>query len=459
MAKLDLVVENTHFFTYKGINILLDVNSGAVHVLDDAAAAVLDVELKGGDFPALYAKFGKDIVDEAVAQLKQLKDEGLLASSGAEDIGALFEQPAYVKSLCLHVSHDCNLRCRYCFAGTGRFGGQRQLMTAATARAAVDLILDASGPRQSCEIDFFGGEPLMNMPVVKETVQYARQAAEAKGKQVNLTLTTNGVLLDQDVRDYLAEQQIKLVLSLDGRKQVNDYMRPGARGGGSYADIMPNLRAMVDQLDGQGYYLRGTYTRHNLDFASDVAHMLECGFRELSVEPVVAPPQADYALTEDDYPCLAEEYDRLVDLYLEYQRRGEPFNFFHFNVNLEQGPCLPKRLRGCGAGFEYLAVTPDGELYPCHQFVGEENFLLGDVHQGIVNNQVSERFRHAHIYNKQECSGCWARHFCSGGCNANAYHQNNDLLKPYHVGCLVQKKRLECAIYLEVTKLLSTGGE
>ncbi len=458
MAVMDISKHDIHLFTYKELNILLDVNSGAIHLLDKPAAGVVRGVMDNEPEHLLVEKFGQSAVTEITEQLAELKNKGLLGSKGEVDVWSLTAEPAYVKSLCLHVSHDCNLRCRYCFAGTGRFGGERQLMTAETAKQAVDFLLDVSGPRQFCEIDFFGGEPLLNFPVVRETVLYAREAAEKKGKQVSLTLTTNGMLLDEEVRKFLRDCDIKLVLSLDGRPGVNDYMRPTAAGGGSYREILPKFKAMVDDLGGENYYIRGTYTRHNLDFASDIAHMLDCGFTELSVEPVVAPPDAVYALTEEDYPRLAAEYDRLVDFYLEYWERGIPFNFFHFNVSLEQGPCLSKRLRGCGAGFEYLAVTPAGELYPCHQFVGEREFYLGNVERGITNTAVSERFRQAHIFNKPECRQCWARFYCSGGCNANAYQQNRDLFKPYKVGCLIQKKRLECAIYLEVRELLAARG-
>ncbi|WP_366923575.1 thioether cross-link-forming SCIFF peptide maturase [Metallumcola ferriviriculae] len=449
--------DNIHIFSYRELNILLDVNSGAVHLLTDTAAAIVAAAIKGASADLLQDKFGNDAVSQVMTELRGLQQQGVLASP-VEDNRLPQEEVSYIKSLCLHVSHDCNLRCRYCFAGTGRFGGDRELMTADTAKQAVDFLLAASGPRQFCEIDFFGGEPLMNFSVVMETVKYAQKAAAIKGKKINLTLTTNGMLLDEDVRRFLVKNEIKLVLSLDGRPEINDYIRPGAGGKGSYREIVPKFKAMVNELGGKNYYIRGTYTKHNRDFAADIAHMLTCGFRELSIEPVVASSEAGYALTEEDYPFIASEYDRLVDLYLEYWDNGDPFNFFHFNVNLEQGPCLAKRLRGCGAGFEYLAVTPGGELYPCHQFVGDEKFRIGTVTEGIINTSVGETFKQTHVYNKEECRRCWARFYCGGGCNANAYQQSGDLFEPYKVGCLVQRKRLECAIYLETKKLIDTGG-
>ncbi|MBO8168615.1 MAG: thioether cross-link-forming SCIFF peptide maturase [Thermoanaerobacteraceae bacterium] len=450
----ELSPSDVHLFSYRELNILLDVNSGAVHVLDDVAAEYLRCLLNGESPEPLATRYGWQAVKEAGDQLAGLQQQGLLGSKSTIDVGALEQEQSYIKSLCLHVSHDCNLRCRYCFAGTGRFGGERQLMDLATAKQAVDFLLDASGPRQFCEIDFFGGEPLLNFSVVRDTVLYAKEAARKTGKEIRLTLTTNGMLLDEAVRKFIKDHGIKVVLSLDGRPEINDYMRPAANGEGSYGKILPNFHSMVRDLNGVDYYIRGTYTRHNLDFSEDIVHMLRQGFRELSVEPVVAPPEAPYSLSEQDYPRIAQEYDRLVELYLEWQAQGKSFNFFHFNVNLEQGPCLSKRLRGCGAGFEYLAVTPGGDLYPCHQFVGEEEFCLGNVGTGITNWDLSSYFQRAHVFNKKDCPQCWARFHCSGGCNANAYQQNGDLFTPYGVGCLIQKKRLECAIYLEVKKLL-----
>ncbi|NLL18229.1 MAG: thioether cross-link-forming SCIFF peptide maturase, partial [Clostridia bacterium] len=320
---------------------------------------------------------------------------------------------------------------------------------------ALDFLLANSGSRPTVEVDFFGGEPLMNMPVVRELVFYGEEAAAKAGKTIEFTLTTNGVLLNDEISSFLKEHKVNLVLSIDGRPQVNDYMRPMAGGQASYERIVPRYRQLVQALKPTDYYIRGTYTRHNLDFAEDVRHLHDLGFTSLSVEPVVAASEEDYAFQPEDLPRISQEYDRLVDLYLERKEAGNCFDFFHFNVDLEQGPCLPKRLTGCGAGFEYLAVTPEGDLYPCHQFVGRTEYKLGDVWQGLVNEAVSQSFRDAHIYNKEACSRCWARFLCSGGCHANADAHNGTLLEPYEMGCRLQQKRLECAIYLECVKRIA----
>jgi len=455
----DIAQEDVHLFSYRELNILLDVNSGSIHVLDDAASDLFQAIMDKEDMDTMIDKYGEAAGQEAYQQLLAIQAEGLLGSKTDLDADSLLKEASYIKSLCLHVSHDCNLRCKYCFAGTGDFGGDRQLMSIDTAKKAIDFLLEASGPRPFCEVDFFGGEPLMNFDVVKDAVIYAKEASRKIGKEIRLTLTTNGMLLNEQVRRFLVEHKIKLVLSLDGRAEVNDFMRPTVSGRGSYERIIPNFQSMVEELDGMDYYLRGTYTKHNLDFSHDVEHMAGLGFRELSVEPVVAPEKEAYAISEEDFSALSEEYDRLVDLYLDYQQKGDPFNFFHFNINLEQGPCLSKRLRGCGAGFEYLAVTPRGDLYPCHQFVGQTEFCLGNVREGVKNKNISRTFKNTHIFNKKECPRCWVRFYCSGGCNANAYQQNGDLLTPYKTECLVQKKRLECAIYLKVKGMLNAEGE
>ncbi len=455
----NIAQENVHLFSYRELNILLDVNSGSIHVLDGAASDLFQALMEKKVMNTVIDKYGETAVQEAYQQLLAMQAEGLLGSKMDFDADSLLQDDSYIKSLCLNISHDCNLRCKYCFAGTGDFGGDRQLMSFDTAKQAIDFLLKASGPRPFCEVDFFGGEPLMNFDVVKDTVIYAKEAARKIDKEIRLTLTTNGMLLNEQVRRFLVEHKVKLVLSLDGRAETNDFMRPTASGRGSYERIIPNFQSMVEELDGVDYYLRGTYTKHNLDFSHDVEHMASLGFRELSVEPVVASKEEDYAISEEDYPKVSKEYDRLVDLYLDYQQKGDPFNFFHFNISLEQGPCLSKRLRSCGAGFEYLAVTPQGDLYPCHQFVGQPEFCLGNVTEGVKDKSISQTFKNTHIFNKKDCSKCWARFYCSGGCNANSYQQSGDLLTPYKTGCLVQKKRLECAIYLEVKKMLHAEGE
>jgi uncharacterized protein len=451
--------KDLHLYTYKELNILLDINSGAVHLVDDLTKDVINSLIQhNGEALQVLAKlkstYSEEEIVEVLAELKSLEEEGLLFTQ--EEITAPWTaEEKIIKSLCLHVAHDCNLRCRYCFAGTGEFNGPRGLMELEVGKAALDFLLANSGSRPTVEVDFFGGEPLMNMPVVRELVFYGEEAAAKAGKTIEFTLTTNGMLLDDEISSFLKEHKVNLVLSIDGRREVNDYMRPMAGGQGSYERIVPRYRQLVQALKPTDYYIRGTYTRYNLDFAEDVRHLHDLGFTSLSVEPVVAAPEEDYAFQPEDLPRISQEYDRLVDLYLERKEAGNGFDFFHFNVDLEQGPCLPKRLTGCGAGFEYLAVTPEGELYPCHQFVGRTEYKLGDVWQGLVNEAVSRRFRDAHIYNKETCSKCWARFLCSGGCHANADAHNGTLLEPYEMGCRLQQKRLECAIYLECVKRMA----
>lgn len=455
--------KDLHLFTYKGLNILLDVNSGAVHLVDDLTREVLVLlrEYRGDGeqvVQALQGRYPAEEVEEIFRELRSLQEEGLLFAEDTPTVPWTAKEKM-IKSLCLHVAHDCNLRCRYCFAGTGQYSGPRGLMPLEVGQAAVDFLLSQSGPRPTVEVDFFGGEPLMNMPVVRELIAYGKEAARRVGKTIQFTLTTNGMLLDDDTAAFLREHQVSLVLSLDGRPEVNDRMRPLAGGQGSYHRIVPRYRRLVAQLKPTDYYIRGTYTRYNLDFAEDVRHLHDLGFTSLSLEPVVASPEDDYAFRDEDVPRICAEYDRLVDLYLERAGEGRPFDFFHFNVDLEQGPCLPKRLTGCGAGFEYLAVTPEGDLYPCHQFVGREGFKLGDVWHGIVREEISDRFREAHIYSKEACRACWARFLCSGGCHANAQAHTGSLLEPYALGCRLQKKRLECAIFLQCWKRIKENGE
>lgn len=445
--------KDLHLFTYKDLNILLDVNSGAVHVIDDLTKAVLELlkEFRGDGERVLEAgrdRYPAGEMEEILHELQGLARDGLLFTEDSPTVPWTAHEKI-IKSLCLHVAHDCNLRCRYCFAGTGEYSGPRGLMPLEVGQAALDFLLAHAGARPTVEVDFFGGEPLLNMPVVRELISYGKEAARRAGKTIDFTLTTNGMLLDDDTAAFLREQNVSLVLSIDGRPEVNDRMRPMAGGQGSYHRIVPRYRRLVAQLKPTDYYIRGTYTRFNLDFAEDVRHLHDLGFVSLSIEPVVARPEDDYAFREEDLPQIYAEYDRLVDLYLARAAEGRPFDFFHFNVDLEQGPCLPKRLTGCGAGFEYLAVTPEGDLYPCHQFVGRTGYKLGDVWQGIVEEEVSRRFREAHIYNKEACRACWARFLCSGGCHANAEAHTGSLFEPYETGCRLQKKRLECAIYLE----------
>lgn len=449
-----------HKFYLNGLYVLLDVNSGAVHILDKLTYDVLDT-FDGSNDEAVVEAWGETYSDqevrEALVELRQLMDLQLLFAPELT-VPLTFSDKPIVKSLCLHVAHDCNLRCGYCFAGTGDFGHSRGLMTTDVARRAVDFIIEQSGVRKHCEIDFFGGEPLLNFDVVKETVAYVRQRETETGKIFKLTLTTNAVLLDPDNIQFLNDNNISLVLSLDGRREVHDRMRPGATGEGSYDEALANIRAVVDSRQGQNYYLRGTFTAYNLDFAADVLAMANAGFKLLSVEPVVGK-DADYEIAEEHLPVLFAEYEKLAAEYLQRKLAGEGFEFFHFNMDIHHGPCVAKRLSGCGAGHEYLAVTPEGDLYPCHQFVGREDYLLGNVFDGVSNTTIPQTFRQTHVLNKEDCRQCWARFYCSGGCHANAQLMHGRIDQPYTIGCELQKKRLECALMIQAKLALSQAGK
>lgn len=439
-----------HRFYLNGMYILLDINSGAVHIIDKLVYDIMDIFDVSNDntvLAALTGNYAEDEVREALAELHELVDSGQLLTS-ALAVPPTFSDKSLVKSLCLHIAHDCNLRCNYCFAGTGDFGHDRSLMSKQVGERAVDFIIENSGSRRHCEIDFFGGEPLLNMSTVKHVVDYVRRREVETGKIFKLTLTTNAVLLSEEITKYLNDNNISLVLSLDGRQAVHDRMRPYADGSGSFADVVQNVRRVVDSREGQNYYLRGTYTAYNLDFAADVLAMADMGFKQLSVEPVVAK-DVDYALHEKHLPELYRQYELLAEEYLARKMAGRGFEFFHFNLDINNGPCVAKRLSGCGAGHEYFAVTPEGELYPCHQFVGREEFLLGNVFDGIKKTELPQQFRKAHVLNKAECRDCWARFYCSGGCHANANLFNNDIEQPYKLGCELQKKRLECALMIQ----------
>lgn len=457
-----------HRFKFDEEKIVVDVNSGAVHVVDDITWDALDFfdphrreweVFKGKVIAGLKGKYKREDILDVLSEIKDIMEEGLLFSED-KGVGAipLMERPV-IKSLCLHVAHDCNLRCQYCFAGMGPFGGDKSLMPIEVGIAAIDFLIRESGKRKHCEIDFFGGEPLMNMGTVRHVVEYGREQAAKHNKEFKFTLTTNAVKLDEENINYLNQNDIAVVLSLDGRSSTNDRMRLTPGGEGSYDLITPNIVKMVDARGNENYYVRGTYTRFNLDFAADVMHLVDdLGFKHVSVEPVVASPDNDYAFREEDLPVLYAEYEKLTRDYVNHLRQGKEFNFFHFNLDLVKGPCLPKRLSGCGAGHEYMAVTPDGELYPCHQFVGREGFALGNVFDGVGEDKrpLMETFRQAHVYNKPKCRECWAKFYCSGGCHANAHAFNGKLSEPYALGCELEKKRLECAIYVQVKKMLNS---
>lgn len=449
---------NIYKFYSNGLYILLDINSGAVHVVDKMVYDIMDV-FDGSNDEAVVTAFGNQYeaseLKEVLAELHQLIADNKLFTPMLEVPLTYSEQPL-VKSVCLHVAHDCNLRCGYCFAGTGDFGHTRGLMSTEVAEKAVEFIIENSGPRINSEIDFFGGEPLMNMDTVRHAVTYIRRRERETGKKFQLTLTTNGVLLNDEITQYLNDNNILLVLSLDGRREVHDSIRPFPNGKGSYDVVRNNVTKTIASRNDEKYYLRGTFTACNLDFAADVIDMADLGCTQLSVEPVVSK-DSRYALTEEHLPKLFAEYDKLAAIYLERKRNGKGFDFFHFNVDINNGPCVAKRLSGCGAGHEYFAVTPEGDLYPCHQFVGREEFLLGNVFDGVKNTELPLKFRKTHVLTKEECRGCWARYYCGGGCHANADLFNGTIEKPYKLGCELQKKRLECAIMIQAILLLESG--
>ena len=428
---------------------VLDVNSGAVHLVDDVIYDLLDVFDGTNDdeaIAALQTSYPEKDLREALEELHQLQEEGLLFSPEFE-VPQTFAETPILKSLCLHIAHDCNLRCGYCFAGTGDFGGYRAMMSKETAEKAVEFAIAGSKMRHNLELDLFGGEPLMNPEVVKHVINYVRRREFETGKNIKLTLTTNGTLLNDDIIQFLNDNRVMLVLSLDGKKETHDNMRPFPNKTGSYDAAVRGFKKVIESRNGKNYYLRGTYTHFNPHFAEDTLDMTKIG-KELSVEPVVGIDEP-YVLTEADLPVLYEEYDKLARAYLQKRREGDAFDFFHFNVALDNGPCVAKRLAGCGAGHEYFAITPEGDIYPCHQFVGREQYKLGTLDTGVVKPDLVQKFRHTHVMTKPACRECWARFFCSGGCHANADLINGDISIPYEYGCKLQKKRLECAIILQ----------
>lgn len=441
----------THKFKFENSNIVMDIHSGSIHLVDEVAYAIVeDVEhLSKEEVIAKYeSTFAKEEIEEAIDELNSLRENGMLYTADQYEtlVPAFLEREPVVKALCLHVAHDCNLKCKYCFAGEGEYHGHRGMMSLEIGKKSIDFIIENSKHRKNIEVDFFGGEPLMNWEVVKGVVAYAREREKETGKNFRFTMTTNGVLLNDEIIDYLNENMYNVVLSLDGRKEVNDNMRPTINGKGSYDIILPKFKKLVEKRGGKQYYVRGTYTHHNLDFAEDVKHVTAQGFKEVSVEPVVAPNEMDYALKADDIDALCAEYEKLAKYIVQQTKQGEGFNFFHFMVDLEGGPCVHKRLAGCGSGTEYLAVTPEGDLYPCHQFVGLEEFKMGDVNVGVTNKEMRCKFEKCNVYSKSECKECWAKFFCSGGCAANSYNFHGDIHHVYEIGCELQKKRLECAI-------------
>ena len=444
-----------HTFEMLGCYIAMDVASGAVHILDKLAyeaVRLLTPPLTETCPEVLFEKLdaSREEITEAYAELYALYSEGMLFSEDDyEQIAALIDRHPPVKALCLHISHDCNLRCKYCFAGTGNFGGARMLMPPDVAIDAMKFVAKASGKRRNIEVDFFGGEPLMAFDTVIQTVEYVRAHEKEWGKNFRFTITTNGLALDDKKIEFINREMDNVVLSLDGRPEVNDELRRDIAGNGSYSRIVPKLLKTAQGRNGKDYYVRGTFTKLNLDFAEDVLHMHDIGFKEISVEPVVtSDPRLDF--TPEDLPKIYAEYERLAQIMLDRAGTEEDFNFFHFMIDLEQGPCVIKRLRGCGAGAEYLAVTPDGELYPCHQFVGNEEFKIGTIYDPEnLNEDLRAQFAGQNVYTREGCRDCFARFYCSGGCSAANYNKNGDLNKPYAYGCDLERKRVECAIGLK----------
>ncbi|HBG1740556.1 TPA: thioether cross-link-forming SCIFF peptide maturase [Clostridioides difficile] len=453
-----------HKFSMNGYNIVLDVNGGAVHVLDDVAYDLLDFykeKSKEEILEILKSKYQEEKINEAYEEILNLEKEGLLYTEDTYQYHPSFvHREPVVKALCLNVAHDCNLKCKYCFAAQGDFGGEKELMSFEVGKAAIDYLIANSGSRKNLEIDFFGGEPLMNFEVVKQLVDYGRSVEKDYNKNIRFTITTNGVLLNDEIIDYINENIHNVVLSLDGRKEVNDNMRPTLNDKGSYDITLPRFKKLVEKrAKDKYYYIRGTFTRDNLDFSKDVMHFADLGFKLTSVEPVVGDESNPYALREEDLPKIFEEYEKFAVEYADRQLQGDGFKFFHFMIDLNQGPCVIKRITGCGAGNEYLSVTPNGDIYPCHQFVGNEEFKMANIfdEEIVLPENLKNMFREAHVYTKEECKQCWNKFYCSGGCHANAINFNNDISKPYELGCEMQRKRTECSIMIQA-KLMLEGA-
>ncbi|MBE6644838.1 MAG: thioether cross-link-forming SCIFF peptide maturase [Ruminococcaceae bacterium] len=450
-----------HQYKLNGYNIVLDTVSGSVHTVDEVAYDIIAMyksESIENIVTEILAKYGHcaDVTREEI--LACIEDIKALEEGGKLFTEDKFEKLAYsyknnsnvIKAMCLHIAHTCNLNCSYCFASQGKYQGERALMSYEVGKRAFDFLVEKSGTRRNLEVDFFGGEPLMNWDVVKKLVAYARSIEKEHNKNFRFTLTTNGMLIDDDVIDFLNKEMSNVVLSLDGRKEVNDHFRKDYRGRGSYDVIVPKFKKLVEARGGKNYYVRGTFTHNNVDFTNDILHMADLGFTELSMEPVVCPPGDPYALTEEDLPKLFEQYEKLAVEMIKRKKEGRGFTFYHYMLDLKNGPCIYKRITGCGSGTEYVSVTPWGELYPCHQFVGDEKYSLGNIWDGIKNTEIQDEFRSCNAYAREECRDCWAKLYCSGGCAANSYHATGSIGGVYRYGCELFKKRIECAVMIKV---------
>ena len=443
------IKERIHKYSLNGKNIVLDINSGAVHVVEDIVYDILDyykTYTLDEIIKLLEDKYDDKDIMEAYEEISLLENEGILYSEGVSIQDIRYNEDNVIKALCLHVAHDCNLRCNYCFASQGDFKGDRSLMSLEVGKKALEFLVKHSGGRRNLEVDFFGGEPLMNFEIIKKLVMYGKDLEKNYNKHFRFTITTNGVLLDEDNMKFINEYMDNVVLSLDGRKRINDNMRRTITDEGSYDIILPKFQKMVAKRGDKDYYVRGTFTSYNLDFSNDVLHFYDKGFKKISIEPVVTSPDKDYGIKEEHIDTILKEYEKFSKDYINIKKKDDDFLFFHFMIDLDQGPCIVKRIVGCGAGSEYMAVTPEGELYPCHQFVGDKKFKIGNVYEGITNNEIVKEFKNASVYNKEKCRSCWARFYCSGGCHANAYNHHGNIMKPYDIGCEMEKKRIECAI-------------
>jgi len=455
-----------HQYKLNGYDIVLDTASGSVHLVDDVAYDIIEMyKSRSADeicaaicerYPDVTRSDVLECLDD-VAELE--REHKLFTPDDYEQLAADYKGSSHViKALCLHVAHTCNLNCSYCFASQGKYHGERAIMSFDVGKRALDFLVENSGDRRNLEVDFFGGEPLMNWQIVKDLVAYARSIEKDAGKNFRFTLTTNGVLLDDEVTDFCNREMHNVVLSLDGRKEVNDRFRVDVAGNGSYDRIVPNFQRFVAKRGDKSYYMRGTYTHYNTDFTNDLFHMADLGFTELSMEPVVCAPGDPCALTEEDFPVLCEQYEILAKDMLRRWREGKPITFYHYMVDLKHGPCIYKRVTGCGSGTEYMAVTPWGELFPCHQFVGDPKYSLGNIWDGVTNTAVQGEFRACNAYSRPDCKDCWARLYCSGGCAANSYHATGSIGGVYEYGCRLFKKRMECAIMLQAAMELESEG-